>query len=268
MKRIRSICGHAVTTTIGREWLSHRVNRFLYWHLALLALAGVAAVMLAPEDSERGVAWFLLNAVLYAVSLSSLLLGLSSAQAEADEMAFVATQPMGLTPWVMGKALGLVALVAPATFLLIVPAVAIDGFSSFLLGLAAASAIACVVLTLAGLAVGLWVRDPVRGLIGAIALWFLLLFVTDILLLLTAGSPWVHAHPSAWVVPLMLNPLDAFRVAVLFKIEQAAFSGMVTGSLTEWWIAHAGWWLGLNGAAWSGLAVFAAMRGARSRTEE
>src|SRR5512138_1176452 len=103
----------AMRATIGREWLSHRVNRFLHWHLGLLAIAGVAAVLVAPEGEANGVAWFLLYAVLYVISLSAVLLGLSSAQAENDETPFLLTQPTGVAPWVAGKAAGLALIVAP-----------------------------------------------------------------------------------------------------------------------------------------------------------
>ena len=47
-------------------------------------------------------------------------------------------------------------------------------------------------LAAAGLAVGFWVRDPVRGLLTAMAVWFAMLFGTDLLLLAVSGAPWIH----------------------------------------------------------------------------
>lgn len=255
----------AVRATISREWLSHRVNRFLHWHLGLLALAGVAAVLTAPRDEAGGVAWFILYAVLYVISLSSVLLGLSSAQAEEDETPFLLTQPTGVGPWIVGKAVGLATIVAPSAVLLILPWWCTSGWSTPLALLAVATAALCALLAIAGLAVGLWIRDPVRGLITAVALWFFALFATDLWLILVAGSPWMHAHPSAWVGPLMLNPFDALRVAVLLTVEKSAFNTLGSGALVGWWTAHTGAWLACCLAAWAAVATLLALAGARHR---
>ncbi len=229
--------------TLRREWLSHRLNRFLYWHLGLLAAAGILALLVAPENSERGVAWFLLHGVLYVVSLSSVLLGLSSAQAEMDELPFLATQPMGLGSWLAGKAVGLVGVVLPSGLLLVVPWLVLHGWSGVLVTFALASAAVCVALTLLGLAVGLWVRESVRALLTAVGVWFVLLFGTDLLLLVAAGSPWIREHPGWWVAPLMLNPLDALRVLTMLAVEGAALSTLRASPLVQWWAGHPVAWL-------------------------
>jgi len=254
--------GRTMLATIGRECLSHRVNRFLHWHLGLLALAGIAAVLISPEDEARGVAWFILYAVLYVISLSAVLLGFSSAQAETDETPFLLTQPAGLGPWIAGKAVGLAIVVAPPAVLLIVPWWITGGWSAALGTLAVATAGLCVVLAIAGLAVGLWIRDPVRGLIGAVALWFFGLFATDLLLLLAAGSTWMHEHPAVWVAPLMANPFDALRVTVLLIVERSAFNTMGAGELVAWWTAHTGWWLTICLTSWTTIVWAAALAGA------
>lgn len=259
--------GHAVKVTIQREWLSHRVNRFLYWHLALVTVAGILAVFASPEDEERGVAWFILYTVMYAVSLSSVLLGLSSAQAERDEIAFLQTQPTGTNAWVLGKAAGLTAIVAPSAVLLVAPWVIASEASSVLLNVALSSAAVCVLLALLGLAIGLWVSEPVRALITAIGLWLALLFVTDLLLLLVAGSPWIQSHPSAWVGVLMLNPLDAFRVSVLFTVERAVFNTLGAGPLVAWWTNHPGLWLACCTGGWSAIILGLGLRAARPSCE-
>lgn len=253
----------AMLATVGREWLSHRVNRFLHWHLGLLVVAGIAAVLTAPEGEPNGVAWFLLYAVLYVISLSAILLGLSSAQAENDESPFLLTQPTGVAPWVAGKVTGLALLVAPSSGLLIVPWLVTGGWSPALATLVAATAGFSIVVSTAGLAVGLWIREPVRGMIGAVALWFVWLFATDLLLIVVAGAEWIQANPSVWVAPLMLNPFDALRVTVLLTIEGAAFNAMGSGALVNWWIDHAGAWLAVCLTGWIVAAAFAALAAAR-----
>jgi hypothetical protein len=117
------------------------------------------------------------------------------------------------------------------------------------------------------LALGFWIRDSVRGLIAAVATWLVLLFGTDLLLLAIAGEPTFQQHPDLWVAPLMANPLDAFRVTVLFAVERAAFSGLDAGPLATWWIGHSFEWLVALFAMWAaGSAIFAWL-GARRRID-
>ena len=260
-------CYAVAGAALRREWLSHRLNRFLYAYLALVLAAGFLPLLTPDEGLARGAAWWLLHAVLYAVSLSSLLLGLSSAQAEAEEFVWLTGQPAGIGPWLAGKALGLVTLAGASALLLGLPTAVLGGGSPELLLVTCGAAGVASLCALAGLAVGFWVRDSVRGLIAAIALWFLLLFGVDLLLLGNAGAAWVQHFPDGWVAVLMLNPLDAYRVMVLFAVERAAFSGMQAGQLTDWWIGHAALWLGLSTLAWAGLAWLASWLGARRRLD-
>jgi ABC-2 type transport system permease protein/Cu-processing system permease protein len=251
----------------GRELLSHRLNRFLHAHVLLVTLAGLLPLLTPGEALARGAAWWLLHAVLYAVSLSALLLGLSSAHAEAEEFTWLLGQPAGIAPWLAGKAAALALLVSAAAALLGVPAwIAGAGSRELLLAVAGAAGVSAV-CALAGLALGFWIRDSVRGLIGAIAAWFVLLFGTDLLLLGTAGGAAAQAHSDVWVAALMANPLDAYRVTILFAVERAAFSGLDAGRLTGWWIAHATLWLTALLAAWLLAAGGAAWAGARRRID-
>ncbi|PTY08067.1 hypothetical protein DB347_00320 [Opitutaceae bacterium EW11] len=250
-----------------REWLSHRLNRFLHAHVLLLVAAGFLPLLTPGEGLMSGAGYWILHAVLYAVSLSALLLGLSSAHAEAEEFSWLIGQPAGIGPWLAGKAAALALLVSTSASLLIVPAAVAGGGSRELLLVGAGAAGVSGVCALAGLAVGFWVRDGVRGLIATIALWFAALFGTDLLLLGIAGVPVLQQHPDVWVLPLMANPLDAFRVTVLFSAERAAFSGLDAGRLAGWWVTHAAVWLGAVVSSWLLAAAVAAWLGARRRTD-
>src|SRR5690349_15983738 len=75
-----------------RELAANRVNRFLHVHLALAASAGLLPLF-TPDDVANAAPLWVLHAVLYCLSLSALLLGLSSAHGEADEFALLFTQP-------------------------------------------------------------------------------------------------------------------------------------------------------------------------------
>jgi ABC-2 type transport system permease protein/Cu-processing system permease protein len=256
-----------VTAAARREFLSHRLNRFLHAHVALIALAGLLPLFTPGEALARGAAWWLLHAVLYAVSLSALLLGLSSAHAEAEEFSWLLGQPAGVGPWLAGKALALIGLLTGASSLLVVPTALAGGASRELFLTAAGAAGVSSVCGLAGLALGFWIRDGVRGLIAAIAAWLACLFGTDLLLLALAGSAFSQQHPDLWVAPLMLNPLDAFRITILFSVERAAFSGLDAGGLTRWWVANATGWLTIVSVLWGAGAVLAAWFGARRRVD-
>ena len=251
----------------SREWLSHRLNRFLYAHVLLMLVAGLLPLFTPGDALARGAPWWLLHAVLYAISLSSLLLGLSSAHAEADEFTWLLGQPAGIGPWLAGKAVALVALVVAATAFLSGPTLCAGGGSRELLLVTAGAAGVSAVCAVAGLALGFWIRDSVQGLIAAVAVWFVLLFGTDLLLLAVAGGAATQAHPDVWVGALMLNPLDAFRVTVLFAVEQAAFSGIDAGPLTSWWVGHASIWLAMLLTLWLAGTGWIASLGARRRSD-
>jgi ABC-2 type transport system permease protein/Cu-processing system permease protein len=123
------------------------------------------------------------------------------------------------------------------------------------------------VCAMAGLAVGFWVRDIVQGLIAAVATWFVLLFGADLLLLAVAGGAVTQMHPDAWVSALMANPFDAYRITVVFAVDQAAFSGIDAGRLTNWWVGHAAIWLAAVLTIWLAGAGGVAWLGARRRSD-
>jgi len=261
----------SVTVVIGaaarREILSHRLNRFLYAHFLLVLLAGLLP-LLTPDDAlVRGAAWWLLHAVLYTVSLSALLLGLVSAHAEKEEFTWLLGQPSGMGPWLMGKIAALTGLVTAASALLALPSIFAGGASRDLLIASVGAAGVSAVGAAAGLALGFWIRDPVRGLVAAVAIWFGVLFGTDLLLLASAGVPAVRDHPDLWVAALMTNPLDAYRITVLFTVERAAFSGIEAGRLAGWWVAHAIPWFASLCVFWFFTAAGVAWLGCRRRLD-
>jgi hypothetical protein len=257
--------GRTLAATLAREFLSYRINRFLYLHLGLMLVIGALALLAPPEAAAPGAAWWLLNGVIYVASLSALLLGLSSAQAEADEFPLLFAQPLRTWAWVAGKCAGLFSVAAPAAILLVLPTLLTAGGSRLLFGAAVAAGAVGVLWAWIGLALGLWILDPVRGLIAALVTWVALLFGVDLVLILVGGSSWVHEHPAPWVAALMLSPLDAYRVTLLFVLERAAYSGANLHPLTRWWLDHAGLWLAICISGWCAVAAFAAARGASRR---
>jgi Cu-processing system permease protein len=256
----------AFAASCQRELAANRVNRFLHVHLALAAVAGFLP-LLTPDDPSGAAPLWVLHAVLYCLSLSSLLLGLSSSHAEADEFPLLFAQPAPRWAWLLGKLAAVTTVLGTASLLLIMPAALVGGLTLPLVAIAGAAWGVTLALAAVGLAVGFWVRDPVRGLLAAIGLWFGMLFGTDLLLLWVSGAPWIHERPALWVAVLMGNPLDAFRVTVLFNIEQAAFAGLDAGPLVRWWISHGWLWLTLLVGMWSAGAFAIGLAGARRRLD-
>ena len=256
----------ALAASCQRELSANCVNRFLHVHLALAAAAGFLPLF-TPDDTSGAAPLWVLHAVLYCLSLSSLLLGLSSAHAEADEFPLLFAQPAPRWAWLLGKAIAVTLVLATASLLLVLPAALIGGLTAPLAEMAIAAWGVTLALAAVGLGIGFWIRDPVRGLLGAMGVWFALLFGTDLLLLAVSGAPWIHARPGLWVAVLMGNPLDAFRITVLFSVEQAAFAGLDNGGVVRWWIAHGWAWLAALVLIWSAGGFLAGLAGAQRRLD-
>jgi hypothetical protein len=256
----------AIAAACQRELWANRVNRFLHVHVALAAAAGLLPLF-TPDDVDTAAPLWVLHAVLYCLSLSALLLGLSSAHGEADEYPLLFTQPVARGAWLLGKAAGLSIVLLPAALLLVLPTAFQAGPTPALAGLAAAAAGITLALAAIGLAIGFWVRDPVRSLLSALGAWFVLLFGTDLLLLALSGAPWLQERADVWVALLMGNPLDAFRITVVFDIEHAAFAGIDGGGLVRWWLAHGRAWLAIVVTLWTAAGFATGLAGARRRLD-
>lgn len=255
-----------IAAAFSREIAAQQLNRFLHGHLGLAAVAGLLPLFTPGEPVEAAPLWAL-PAVLYCLSLSALLLGLSSAHGDGDEYELLFAQPVSRPAYLLGKVAALAALLAPAALLLVLPAALLGGLSMLLIALSAAAAGLTIALATGGLAIGLWVRDHVRGLLAALGLWFVVLFAADLLLLAFSGAPWTQAHRGLWVAVLMTNPFDAFRVTVLFAFEQAAFADVTGTSLAGWWLNHAALWLAGLLSAWTLAGFAAALAGANRRID-
>jgi hypothetical protein len=251
----------AMAATFARELRASRVSRFLHVHLALAVAMGALAFLTRAEADSAATLW-ILEGVIHGLSLSALLLGLSSAHAEAEEFPVLFTQPAPRAAWLIGKAAALAVVLMPAGIALVAPAAISGGFSAQLIALGAAAAGVTFAFAVLGLAIGLQVRDRVRALLAGLAAWLLLLVGTDLVLLAISGAPWVPRHSGWWVGLLMANPLDALRITVLFDVEHAAFAGLDAGPLVRWWLGHAWTWLAVIVAMWTAAAFAVGLAGA------
>ena len=156
-------------------------------------------------------------------------------------------------------------MLVPAALLLVLPTALIDGVTA---ALAASPARRPLCIALASLA-------SVSGSGCAImcaaccSRWAVVrsAFRHGSLLLAFSGAPWVQEHAAVGVLPLMLNPLSALRVTMLFSLEQTAPASIGSGALVGWWLRHGGLWLGLMLTAWAALTFVAGVAGARRRLD-
>jgi hypothetical protein len=256
----------AVAATFHREIAASLLSRFLQVHLALAAAIGLLPLF-TPQEAAAAVPLWVLGGVSYGLALSAVLFGLSAAHADADEFPLLFTQPAPRWAWLLGKVAALAAMLIPAAVVLVVPTAWRAGPTGSLAGLAAAAAGVTLALSILGLAIGLLIRDRVRGLLVGLAVWFALVFGSDLLLLAASGAPWVSRHPDVWVGLLMANPLDALRIAILFGVERTAFASLDVDGLIRWWLDHAWMWLALLVAIWTMAAFGAGLAGARRRRD-
>jgi hypothetical protein len=102
----------------------------------------------------------------------------------------------------------------------------------------------------AGLTVGQYTTSPARGLMVGLVVWVGAFALYDAVALALSGLDVTQQLPALWVGLLLLNPIDAVRLAGLFALEGVPFStpGEATwmADLVAWlpaWVAGltAGW---------------------------
>ncbi|MFB6231757.1 MAG: hypothetical protein ABEL04_11445, partial [Salinibacter sp.] len=117
-----------------------------------------------------------------------------------------------------------------------------------------------VVSVSAGVAVGQYTTSRARGLMAALGVWFVAFALYDTLALVGAGVEVLQGVPMLWVGLLLLNPVDAVRLAGLFGLENVPFSAPGKAAwiaeLTAWLPA----WVAVLAVAWTALVLTLACR--------
>ena len=246
----RAVLRREVTTTFH--------NRFVQI-FAVIVLGGSIAVGTLSGRPEA-IPFGLLLLFLYVVPLFGLLIGVSSAHEEQDERAFLWSQPVPRAVYVLGKTTTLVGALALVLLVALVAA-AVSGASVGTLGLLWGLGAALVLVSVsAGITVGQYTTGRARGLMMALVLWFGAFALYDALALLLSGINFVQSLPAFWVGLLLLNPVDAVRLAGLFGLENVPFSAPGEAAwmaeLTAWLPA----WVAVMTVLWTGLLLTGACR--------
>lgn len=247
----RAIVRREITTTLH--------NRFVQI-FALLVWAGSIAVA-ALSGRAEAVPFGLLLLLLYVVPLFGLLIGVSAAHEEHDERAFLWSQPVPRAAYVLGKTATLVGALA-LVLLGVLVAGGLAGTAGGALVLLWGLGLALVLVSVsAGVAVGQYTTSHARGLMAVLVLWFGAFALYDALALVGSGLPALQEWPGLWVGALLLNPIDAVRLAGLFSLENVPFSPPGNAA----WLAEVlTWlpaWVAVLTVAWtSGLLALACRR--------
>jgi ABC-type transport system involved in multi-copper enzyme maturation permease subunit len=244
---------------LRREATTTFHNRFVQI-FAVIVVGGSIAVG-ALSGRPEAVPFGLLLLFLYVVPLFGLLIGVSAAHEEHDERAFLWSQPVPRAAYVLSKTATLVGALA-AVLLVALVAAAVGGASAGTLALLWGLGGALVLVSVsAGVTVGQYTTGRARGLMAALALWFGAFALYDAAALALSGIELMQSRPAVWVGLLLLNPVDAVRLAGLFGLENVPFSAPGEAAwmadLTAWLPA----WVAILTVLWTGgLLVLACRR--------
>ncbi len=239
---------------LARDFRAAVLNRFLQLLSAVSLAVGLAP--LADEHPGETAPYFLVQAVLYLIPLFALLIGVGSAQGEIEERGFLLTQPVPRLAIALGKWVALWLPMALLSGLLALPSALFGGAAPGPLAWLWLGAVEMAGLFLAlGMALGFSTEDRVKANLGALCLWVALIAGIDLFALGMVRAGWFFDTPALWLLLLMGNPFEAFRVGALFSLDQAPLDPAQIPPLGRWWLAHPQTWLVLLAAGWTVLAL-------------
>ncbi len=243
---------------IRREVITTFHNRFVQI-FAVVAWAGSIAVA-ALSGRPEAVPYGLLLLFLYLVPLFGLLVGVSAAHEERDERALLWSQPVPRAAFVLGKAVTLIVALA-AVLLGALVAGGVVGASAGTLALLWGLGAGVVLVSVgAGLAAGQYTTNRARGLMVVLVVWVVAFALYDAAALGLSGLGAMQAVPAFWAGLLLLNPIDAVRLAGLFALEDVPFSAPGDAAWMGDLMAGLPAWVAVLTAVWTGGLLLLACR--------
>jgi hypothetical protein len=231
-----------------REFRMLLRNRFLQVFFLIALGGGFATTGLAP--SVQAIPFILLQVTLYLVPLFGVLIGLSSAHGELEEQPFLFSQPVSRFALVAGKVCALGISLAAILFLAFLPSHVYSPRTGTILLLWGMSLLLGSVFVSLGLAIGCSTRERTRGIVYALLAWLFLLIAFDLLAYGAALVPWVRERPLLWLTLLLMNPVDAVRVAMLFHLADIPFAVPSDLALATLWMERLVPWVFLLCLGW------------------
>ncbi|MEX2381136.1 MAG: ABC transporter permease subunit [Opitutales bacterium] len=232
----------------AREFRTLLRNRFLQVFFLIALAGGFASTGLTP--TIEAIPFILLQLTLYLVPLFSILIGLSSAHGELEEHPFLFSQPVSRFALVTGKAFALAISLGAILFFAFLSGLIFSPRTGALLLLWGMSLLLAGVFVSLGLAIGCTTRERSRGIIYALLAWLFLLIGFDLIAYGAALTPFVQQQPLLWLGILLMNPVDAVRVAMLFHLEDIPFTVRTDLRLATFWMDHLVVWVLILCSAW------------------
>ena len=112
----------------------------------------------------------------------------------------------------------------------------------------------------AGLAAGQYTTSRARGLMVVLVVWVVAFALYDAAALGLSGLGAMQAVPAFWVGLLLLNPIDAVRLAGLFALEDVPFSAPGDAAWMGDLMAGLPAWVAVLTAVWTGGLLLLACR--------
>ena len=230
LSQVLILAGKEFSDRLRRRWVLAVALVFTVFSLAITYFGGAAQGQIGPRSIEATIA-SLVSLVIYLIPLIALLLGFDAivGERERGSLELLLALPITRLELLLGKFLGLAAALALSTLtgFALVAVLLWQGFGAAGLYHYAGFVLSSVLLGLVFLALALLIsvlsQDRTRASGAAIALWFVLVLVFDLLLLgllVASGGElggWLGGDGFAYL--LLLNPTDLFRILNVFSLD-------------------------------------------------
>jgi Cu-processing system permease protein len=265
LSQVLALAGKEFRDRFRNRWVLAVALVFTVFSLLITYFGAAVQGQIGPRSIELTIA-SLVSLVIYLIPLIALLLGFDAivGERERGSLDLLLALPITRLELLLGKFLGLAGALALSTVagfalvaVLLFQQFSFAGlyhylgfvFSSVLLGLAFLS-LAMLLSVLS--------RDRTRASGLAIALWFALVLVFDLLLLGLLVASGGELGGDAFAYLLLLNPADIFRILNIFSLDDVrrlyGLASIVPPALGQAWLmggAMLGWIVGpLALASW------------------
>ncbi len=257
--QIGAIAAKEFSDRLRNRWVLAVALVFTVFSLAITYFGSAAQGQIGPRSIEATIA-SLVSLVIYLIPLIALLLGFDAivGERERGSLDLLLALPITRLELLLGKYLGLAAALALSTLagFALVAALLWQRFGAAGLyhygGFVASSVLLGLAFLSLALLLSVLARDRTRASGLAIALWFALVLVFDLLLLgllVASGGElggWLGGDGFAYL--LLLNPADVFRILNVFSLDDMArlygLASVVPPALGNPWLmggAMLGW---------------------------
>lgn len=232
-RQIVAVAAKEFSDRLRNRWVLAVALVFTVFSLAITYFGGAAQGQIGPRSIEATIA-SLVSLVIYLIPLIALLLGFDAivGERERGSLDLLLAHPITRLELLLGKYLGLAAALALSTLagFALVAALLWQRFGAAGLYHYGGFVLSSVLLGLAFLSLALLLsvlaRDRTRASGLAIALWFALVLVFDLLLLgllvASGGELGGVLSGDGFAYLLLLNPADVFRILNVFSLDDMA----------------------------------------------